>query len=534
MSGYKHWILDTRDADVPPAQLFGFLHDVDDDHVLEHVTKVLQPDPENGLLKLNGGFSGYTIGSGEAIIFCDRFGFGKVYIADLPDGIIAGSSFNDVVRRLPSPEPDRIGILEFVRFGYPLSDRTFVTQVRVLPPASLVSYNIPEGRYRHNKRYWHYSFTETPLTNKSQRMEELHSVLTQAVTRCFRSKTESYAVGNSGGMDSRSILAVACDQGYDLTAYTLGSANTDAITIATKVASTLGIRQTGVEIPPDFMPHYAELHIERRPMITLASTWYCAALRHLSSSTVNVTGIYGDNTLGIHLVERYQDMANDGDLYDYHSLATDADLSPLVRGTYNDVRDHFDHVIGQCEQSSLVNRFDQWNFENRQFRFIMEEDWVTFLDTMKPRCPFMDNDLVDFGLSLPYKWRSGRRLYQEVISSQFPDIARIRLERSFDRISDGPIIRAAKASAMRMAKHIERQTHTRNLFRKRHKCQSEWMLSAPNLSFIRHNMRNSSPAFSALFDYDRIAVDMPRLIRNNWSVASNLLSTKLWLERFID
>lgn len=49
-----------------------------------------------------------------------------------------------------------------------------------------------------------------------------------------------------------------------------------------------------------------------------------------------------------------------------------------------------------------IKRFDQWNFENRQFRFIMEEGWVNFLDDMEMRCPFMHNDVVDFAFTIPF------------------------------------------------------------------------------------------------------------------------------------
>lgn len=54
----------------------------------------------------------------------------------IAEGVIVGSSFNEVVHRLTRRTIDLVSILEFLRFDYPFYDRTFLEEIRLLPPGS--------------------------------------------------------------------------------------------------------------------------------------------------------------------------------------------------------------------------------------------------------------------------------------------------------------------------------------------------------------------------------------------------------------
>ena len=531
----EHWILDTRLAGpvVQEVGFHGFLYGKAPADYATHVARQANLAPREFLLDLNGSFSGFVRLGDRILVFNDRYGHGKVYVSESVEGVVAGSSFNEVVRRVKRRTPDVIGILEFLRFGYPLHDRTFLKEVRVLPPGCCLEIDSSSGKRVQEERYWRYQFTENPSANADEMRERLWQTLEVAVEDSFASPSGMCAVGNSGGLDSRTILAIAQSKGFEFIAYTYGNPSSDAVQIARRIAETLRLQQTELEIKPDFLPKYYELHQERRPMITLASAWYYSGIHLLPGCTRNITGIYGDNTLGVHLIDKYLRMKNDWDLYEYHSLASDEYLSRLTHLPYDEVRAHYESIMRGYRQPDRIKRFDQWNFENRQARFIMEEAWVDFLGDMEPRCPFMHNELVDFALTLPFKLRRNRLLYQEAVAERCPEISRIRLERTPHAVSDPTWVRTGKSAVWMAVRGIERLTGWNPYFHGVHKHQREWMLSEPNLSFIVENIRKPSPLFADLFNETAIAANIHALLRENWSVVSNLLTIKLWLERFV-
>jgi len=531
-----HWILDTRRARsvARDAGFHGFLYGKAPGDCTTYVSRQANLARDNFLLDLNGGFSGFVRLDDRILVFNDRYGHGKVYLSESAEGVVAGSSFNDVVRRVERRTPDLIGILEFLRFGYPLHDRTFLKEVRVLPPGCCLEIDSSSGKRVREERYWRYQFTENPCARADEMRERLWQTLEVAVEDSFASPSGTCAVGNSGGLDSRAILAIAQSKGFELIAYTYGSPSSDAVQIARRVAKALRLQQTEIEVKPDFLPKYYELHQERRPLTTLASAWYYSGIHLLPECTRNITGIYGDNTLGVHLVDKYLYMKNDWDLYNYHSLANDDYLSRLTLLRYDGVRAHYESIMRRFREPDRIKRFDQWNFENRQARFIMEEAWVDFLGDMEPRCPFMHNSLVDLALSIPFKWRRNRLLYQEALAERCPEISRIRLERTPYTVSDPSWLRAGKTAVWKTFRGIERLTGWNPYFHGIHKHQREWMLSEPNLSFIVRHIQRPSPVFADLFNEAAIAANVHSLLSENWSVVSNLLTIKLWLERFVE
>lgn len=532
----KHWIIDTKSIGetVEESCLFGFLYGVTPPNYADYILREAKRDPDEFLLKLNGGFCGFVYLEDRIIVFNDRYGYGKVYLCESPVGVIVGSSFNDIVRRLQQKTPDVVGLLEFLRFGYPLYDRTFLKEIRLLPPGTRFEIDRISGNILCENRYWHYEFVENQAVDRVQMRNNLWESFENAVEDCFADPHATYAVGNSGGLDSRSIIAIARSKGFDFVAYTYGSKGSDAMHIANKISKTLNVRQENIDIATDFLPKYYEIHQERRPMVTLASSWYYSGIERLGDCTKNVTGMYGDNTFGIHLVNTYLKIHNDWEQYNYHSLADDGYLSNLTPLCYDEVKEHYNSILATYNQPDQIKRFDQWNFENRQFRFIMEEGWVNFLDDMEMRCPFMHNDVVDFAFTIPFEWRRDRKLYKEALECHYPAISRIRFERSPYNAEDSYWSRVEKSASWRMAQVMGKFVGWNPYFHGVHKHQQQWLMSEPNYSFIEENLRRPSRLFADLFYAEKIASNVQSMLATNWSVTSNLLTIKLWLERFVE
>jgi len=110
-------------------------------------------DPENGsylphlyeelgigfLEKLNGWFSGVLVDlrKGKTVLFNDRYGLGRIYFSETPDGFYFSSEAKSLLSVLPpAREPDPRGLAEFCSFGCVLQNRTLFRGVSLLPGGS--------------------------------------------------------------------------------------------------------------------------------------------------------------------------------------------------------------------------------------------------------------------------------------------------------------------------------------------------------------------------------------------------------------
>lgn len=84
-----HWILDTCpiNPSVEEVAFFGFLYGKRLPDCANHVLYKARVDPDGFLRNLNGGLCGFVHLKDGIIVFNDRFGYGKVYLSESPEGL---------------------------------------------------------------------------------------------------------------------------------------------------------------------------------------------------------------------------------------------------------------------------------------------------------------------------------------------------------------------------------------------------------------------------------------------------------------
>ena len=88
---------------------------------------------------------------------------------------------------------DLLGIIQFLKFNYPLYDRTFVKNIKF----SYSWKNREELNFRYNEKREGYS-----VKNE----KSLWLILKNSLINICKDKQKIYGIGNSGGLDSRIIL----------------------------------------------------------------------------------------------------------------------------------------------------------------------------------------------------------------------------------------------------------------------------------------------------------------------------------------
>lgn len=84
-------------------------------------------------------------------IFNNRFGISPFYYSFKDNILIFSTSLSTMTLYITENSPDKIGIVEYAIFGYPLGDRTLLEDIKILPPAS---YLIVKDDSVEIKKYW--------------------------------------------------------------------------------------------------------------------------------------------------------------------------------------------------------------------------------------------------------------------------------------------------------------------------------------------------------------------------------------------
>lgn len=324
---------------------------------------------------------------------------------------------------------------EYFTFQNILTDLTLFDGVKLLPAGCYLSLDMRGEGAPVQTRYWDYDFTREPLAmSEAEAEEELYRLFSQAVTRQLMSEVPvaSYL---SGGMDSGSITAVARQNlgrlmtftgGFDLSSASGLELAFDERANAEMLSNLLKTEHYEVVLHAGDMEHIMpELiwHLEDLRVGQCYPNYYVARLAGKFAKVV-LSGAGGDelfagypwryyrglNANGTHdylrlYYEFWQRLVPDDEKNRLFSAEARARLGghstfDVFRGVFNSdclppLRTHED-----CVNASLY-------FELKTFLhgLLVVEDKMSMAHSLETRAPFLDNDLVDFALRLPVRYK---------------------------------------------------------------------------------------------------------------------------------
>lgn len=124
-------------------------------------------------------------------------------------------------------------------FGYILGERTLLQNVEMMPPASILEYDI-ESAQNKISRYWDLREHLTPFDKPdSIILENISETFKTSVERRL-SKNQTNWLSLSGGMDSRTIAAVIDVNNYPIKAVTSGVSGSYERKVTAKIAAAIG------------------------------------------------------------------------------------------------------------------------------------------------------------------------------------------------------------------------------------------------------------------------------------------------------
>ena len=390
---------------------------------------------ERALLRLNGMFSFAFFDRKEKslLIARDRYGIKPLYyakqgknfmFASEQKAIIAHPNFKKILNKK--------ALLEYFTFQNIFTNQTLLKDINILPAGHWMKYNLRKNLLE-IQMYWDYKFQdELSVHNEREYEEELNRLFKQAVKRQLISDVELGAY-LSGGMDSGSICAIASKEIQDLKSFTIGFdlSSASGLELAfderTKAEAMSALFKT---------EHYAMVlksgdmekcltklawHLEE-PRVGQSYPNYYAAKLASKFVKVVLSGSGGDELFGGYPwryyrginVQSFEEYIDKYYLY-WQRLVSNTELKRIFKPIKNDVEDVWtrdifkDVFLTHKEELNSVEDYINQSlyFEAKTFLhgLFMVEDKLSMSHGLESRVPFMDNDLVEFAMKCPVKFK---------------------------------------------------------------------------------------------------------------------------------
>lgn len=366
--------------------------------------------------KLNGWFSGLLIDLREskAILFNDRYGLGRLYYYDGPEGFFFSSEAKSLLAVLPKlREINEQSLAEFYSIGCALQNRTLYRDIALLPGASRWTFHAG-GRIEREQYFESRIWEEQSLLEPEAYLEQLQEVFGRVAPRYLRGP-QLAALSLTGGLDSRMLLAWAGARPGSLPCYTFGGPYRDChdLRIARRLAAASGQPHTTIPIGDDFFPRFPDLaeqsvYLSDGTMDVSGAVELYANRRAREIAPVRLTGNYGSEILRSNVA--FRPGALDRTIFtpEFSKLLDEAAVTYRAEAA--------GHRL-----SFIAFKQVPWHHYGR---LSIEQSQLT------PRSPFLDNELVALAYRAPHALATSPRPALEVIAKGNPGLNVVPTDRA--------------------------------------------------------------------------------------------------------
>lgn len=250
-TGYPEYPVRTVEVDGHTVVVEGMVYDRDEAEFREDLSELV------GRVAADEGYTEFlaewlptvdgefllTVLDGEndrVVAVTDYLGRLPVYHATSADELLVSREMRFVVDGLADPTFDRLAVAQYLLFGYTLGERTFVEEVRRVPPAAVITMSGDgiDVEQVCEQEYGRDAHADRSMGANARRLADLFD----EACRNRSAATGPSLVSLSGGLDSRAILASYAEQGLPHVAATMShpAVPDNEVDIAAELAATYG------------------------------------------------------------------------------------------------------------------------------------------------------------------------------------------------------------------------------------------------------------------------------------------------------
>ncbi len=338
--------------------------------------------------QLNGMFLIVAINGDQVHIFRDRYGIKPAYYFENDEVIVIASEAKAIAVHPSYPfSLNESAKLQWLTFNNVFTNETLFDGIFKMQKGT--SWHLNTGK---KIKYWEWNFTPDESMNFDYAVQHVRSLVKQAISRQIPMEVP-YCVSLSGGVDSNIIAAMI--EGIEGFTATFSGCD-DERNLARLSQRKLHERE------------FCRVH-------ELHKTIYHAEDLRVGASWANY-GLY--ELMSMHGKKVCFDGAGADELFGGYSWRYSAnDYYSIVNRTGRE-DDHCKSVFKNVfPVDTLENRY---KFDAEYFLegVLLTVDKLSMAHTIEVRVPFLDNDLVDFCLNLPAKFKGNKR----ILKAAFADI----------------------------------------------------------------------------------------------------------------
>ncbi len=388
------------------------------------------------LEKFNGMFAFALWDSRESRVLLarDRFGVKPLYYSWDGDTLLFGSEIKSLLQHpTMSVRVNAAALGEYFTFQNVFSDQTLFAGVKLLPRAHAITLTMGRPDTFSVRRWWDYEFRQEQGVSEAEYVEELDRLFQAAVNRQMDADVE---VGTylSGGIDSGAITCVTARRFPNVKSFTAGfdlssasglelgfdeRAKAEMLSNAYKTEHYQVVLKAGdmERVLPELVWHLEDLRVGQS-----YPNYYVSRLASRFVKVV-LAGTGGDEIFAGYPWRYYRAVKNDdaaqylAKYYEYwQRLIPDQHRSGFFRGSVASQMDHeaperaFRDVLRR--RSFLAMSPDDYVNHSLYFELstflpglLLVEDKLSMAHGLETRVPFLDNDLVDFAMRVPVKYK---------------------------------------------------------------------------------------------------------------------------------
>jgi hypothetical protein len=371
-------------------------------------------------------------------LYTDKFGTLPFYYCQAGDTFGFSTSINALRGLLPEQTINRTGLVQFFTFGHLWNDDTFEQSIRAAWSAAKIRFETATGSVT-CKRYWR----PQQVSARARRAESLNRLTEtlQASVRQQSGNTRQLGVALSGGLDARTMLAMADTDAVRPKCVSLGMAGSLDQRSASRLAELAGCEFHSLVLGEGFLEGFRG-HLERMvelsdghyldqcivmptfPLyedlgITALQRGHVGELLHMHkaynfSVDDSFRTVRSEAQLETWLFERLQSHLTEGvqeqlfqeiEPCEFQQLGKES-LRRAIKRT-----DHFDHPLDRLSQLFLDQR------TRRETAVSL----VKFSSVADPRVPYCNSDFIDAVFAADPELRVGETIQSHMLRKVRPE-----------------------------------------------------------------------------------------------------------------
>jgi asparagine synthase (glutamine-hydrolysing) len=410
---------------------------------------LLQGDQYKMLKSLKGSFAFACLDAAKNLLnlVSDKFGSRPLYYSSFAGGFVFASEIKALLALSQiNKKPNLQAFADCYHFGFVLGDKTLFSDIHLLPPGSILTYDIKTGNLSITQ-YWqlHDIFPAKEQDGELSEVSEVASLFGEAVNNRL-GQLESIGVSLSGGLDSRAILAAMKERAKGVHSYTLGLPGCQDEKLSARLARVAGTLHSFLEIGPEHLGDFLELaetliylsdglyhpheSTEKRALDYFRNAPFRIVLRGHGGEIAKASLAYP-----VQVNEAVSQKLNHEQVIDFiydsanlvlrdidpHHLFQPAALNEMKNGARQSLTDSMKQAGDKLSSADQCIYFYIQEWIRRQ----VFASLAIFRTQTEIRLPYLDEDFLGSLLKLPLKKRYAGEVHVEIIRRFFPQMIKI-------------------------------------------------------------------------------------------------------------